>query len=389
MNRLQHFTVAPTPNLALNLALNLASLSLAILIATNTVIADWPQWRGPGRTGVAAGTEALAATWPDDGPVRLWDSEPIPSRDDGGLGSAIISGRHAYLFVVWAKNVPVKQRIITTKALRSLGWPAKQLPDALSAKVEASRKAVNPRALRGNAGKTWAENWIKSNLSEQEMEQFGNIVERRLRDGPEGLALELLEQLAAVKDKPFADQHSLDQFLAKLKIDDRILQTILKQIPPTRKVANDVVICLELQTGKTAWKKEFPGLPHGPRASSTPCIKNGRLYVAGSTHAYCLDASDGKMIWRTPLTAKGIASSFAVADGIAVTLADSLIAFDVESGKQLWEQKEVRGRNSSPTIWKHQQTTYVLCNSSKQHVACVELKTGKLMWKEPGGGDQS
>ena len=120
---------------------------------------------------------------------------------------------------------------------------------------------------------------------------------------------------------------------------EKIAERILKQIPATEREANDVVLCLDLKTGKTLWKKEFEGQPRGARSSSTACISGGRVFAAGTTHAYCLDAKDGKEIWKTPI-GKSIASSFIVEEGIAVVLADSLIAFDTETGKELWKQEQ-------------------------------------------------
>ena len=53
-------------------------------------------------------------------------------------------------------------------------------------------------------------------------------------------------------------------------------------VPPTMKVADDVVICLDLDSGKTLWKSKSPGEATGRMASSTPCVAGGRVYALGA-----------------------------------------------------------------------------------------------------------
>jgi outer membrane protein assembly factor BamB len=47
------------------------ALALLLLSATVAGAADWPQWRGPDRSGVSGETGLLKA-WPKDGPKLLW-----------------------------------------------------------------------------------------------------------------------------------------------------------------------------------------------------------------------------------------------------------------------------------------------------------------------------
>ena len=65
---------------------------LASIPALTAATSDWPQWRGPDRNGALAGGPTLTSTWSTDGPPKLWESEPIPSDDDGGHGSVVVAG---------------------------------------------------------------------------------------------------------------------------------------------------------------------------------------------------------------------------------------------------------------------------------------------------------
>ncbi len=79
----------------------------AMLVAGGAALvdagADWNQWRGPGRNGVAAGGPKLSALWSEKGPELVWQSEPIPSGGDGGLGSCVTYKNRVYLFVNWKR----------------------------------------------------------------------------------------------------------------------------------------------------------------------------------------------------------------------------------------------------------------------------------------------
>jgi outer membrane protein assembly factor BamB len=54
--------------------------------------ADWPQWRGPQRTGISSET-GLLKEWPKDGPKLLWQANDIGR----GYSTPAIVGDHIYL----------------------------------------------------------------------------------------------------------------------------------------------------------------------------------------------------------------------------------------------------------------------------------------------------
>ena len=45
---------------------------MALLTAAGMVRADWPQFLGPNRDGIAPNETGLARSWPADGPKVLW-----------------------------------------------------------------------------------------------------------------------------------------------------------------------------------------------------------------------------------------------------------------------------------------------------------------------------
>src|SRR6056297_1401 len=73
----------------------LAGLAILPLV---DVSADWPQWRGPDRTGsVVAGP--LLESLPESGQKPLWQIKDVPGGNSGGWGSPAISNGRVFVFV--------------------------------------------------------------------------------------------------------------------------------------------------------------------------------------------------------------------------------------------------------------------------------------------------
>src|SRR4051794_12272638 len=122
---------------------------LALLRTASLIALDWPQWRGPLRNGVAPESAALLNAVPAGGLRQLWDSEMIPSNDEGGLGSVVAAKGRAYLSVVWHSNVPTETRQIDDLVLRQLGFaPLDALGPDVVKQMEAERESLDAQ-LRG------------------------------------------------------------------------------------------------------------------------------------------------------------------------------------------------------------------------------------------------
>ena len=62
---------------------------LTLSFAINLHALDWPQWRGPERSGVSTET-GLLQVWPDGGPKLLWEEGKV---GQGYSSLAISEGR--------------------------------------------------------------------------------------------------------------------------------------------------------------------------------------------------------------------------------------------------------------------------------------------------------
>ncbi len=372
---------SPTQNLGIIVA-------FAAHVFNASADGDWNQWRGPDRNGILPDSPPLANAWPEAGPAVLWDSESIPSNDDGGHGSVVAADGRAYISVVWHTDSPTETRAIDQLVLRKLGHRSvSSLGRELADKMEEARMNLNPR-LRGSRLEAWANQWVDENLDKKQKQNLGSWVVGRFKQGRAAIPMTVFERLEQISKRRFADEAEMTAWLKEQKFAEDVERGILAAVPNTMKVAKDTVVCIDMETGRTLWKTEAPGKATGRNSSSTPCVADGRVYSIGGDRVYCLDAKTGKQLWAKPTGAKGAATSPMVVDGLVVFTAGSLAALNAETGEAVWTQKKVSGGNTSPALWRSGGKARLICNS-RRDLACVDLKTGEIIWTAPGGGDST
>lgn len=360
-------------------------LSILLLAGAPIQADDWPQWRGPHRDGIASGAaplpEALTEANP---PSKLWETAgEIPSDHYGGHGSVAVAKGRVYLSLVWHRDEATETRRIDGDVLATLDYRGTQsLSSEVVAKMEADRASLS-RRLRGAALEKWAQDWVDADVDARTQLSLGGWIIGRFKKGPEAIPLEVYETLRQVSSRVFANQAEVEAWIDEQGFSPAIRDQIVRAIPNTQKVADDVILCLDANDGSESWRFKAPGFPSGRASSSTPTVKDGRVYAALSEHLYCLDADSGGLLWKSSLTGKkGPASSPLVLDGRIYLLQNPLTAFDAETGAELWKNPEAMGSNSSPIAWK----SWVIANSRNRVVACDRV-SGATVWTAPGGGD--
>jgi len=351
--------------------------------------ADFPQWRGPQRNGVLADSPKLLDTMPKEGLKELWESEKIPANDEGGLASPVVVDGKVYISVIWHRNEPSATRQINEIIVRNLGWQNPQaIGQATIDKLEQTRMNLDPK-LRGGKLEEFTQKWMEENLDKKQQQLFAGWVKARFVKGKQALPLDVLAALDKQTDKTYASEAELKAWLDAQGWSDMVKTQILAAVPPTIRMANDAIVCLELATGKTLWKTELPGAPVGRNGSATPVVADGKVFAIASTRVWAVDAATGKLAWETPLERKrGIGSSPLVLDGLLVANLDRLVAFDAKTGKEAWKQDKAGGGHSSPVAWKAGDKTLILCNG-RAGLDAVDLKSGAVAWTAPGGGDST
>ena len=122
---------------------------------------------------------------------------------------------------------------------------------------------------------------------------------------------------------------------------------------PSKGIAGlERILCLNATNGKEIWKCEYEcpytvSYPAGPRA--TPLVRDGKVYTLGTEgNLYCLNTNDGKVVWSHDLKQEykcaaplwGF-SSHPLLDGKKlITMVggkgSAVAAFDNNTGKEIW-----------------------------------------------------
>lgn len=153
------------------------------------------------------------------------------------------------------------------------------------------------------------------------------------------------------------------------------------------------IYALDPNTGQPVWTFDAKGelLP----MFCSPSYADGKIFFGEGYHTnrqsrlFCIDAKTGNELWRFQ-TSSHTESTPAVADGVVTFGAgdDGLYGVSVADGKKIW-QYQFEGANqihvdSNPAIFEGK-VYGGSGRSNKSKVAsifCVDLKTGKEIWKE-------
>ena len=175
--------------------------------------------------------------------------------------------------------------------------------------------------------------------------------------------------------------------------------------------ADDVILAVDAATGKTRWKQVFAGkgvnLLAGkrPMYGPTPAAADGRVFHLGTTaRIYCVDLAAGKPLWESDLGAlhkrleehkaqRLAQQSFAGFSGemltslvvceqvLLVPSGGTIVAFDVVTGRKLWEVPGALSDNvPCPVVVEGQQTLF--CINWQGEMRLIQLKTGKVLWTQ-------
>ena len=142
---------------------------------------------------------------------------------------------------------------------------------------------------------------------------------------------------------------------------------------------------LLVETGQILWKQYT-----GVASSSTPVIKNARLYFASTHKIYCLKVQTGNTIWIYPVPIKpgdfmveGVATPLVTPSLIYFKTGDGTILALNQRGKLKWKRLLSRSGDrftsalTSPVMGK----VCLYSAGFESGVYCLNKRTGKVVWK--------
>ncbi len=180
-----------------------------------------------------------------------------------------------------------------------------------------------------------------------------------------------------------------------------------------RQGEDEVVWCLELESGDVKWRKSYAapftigrgGEFHGKGPKSSPALADGRLFtlsIAGVLTSW--DAASGKLLWQRDFGDRfksshpywGVSTSPLVDENRVVVHfgtdgQGTLIALDAASGEEVWSHGSDGPSYSSPILVEIQGTRQII-EWNQRVLAGIESKSGQLLWEYPAprvGTDQN
>ncbi len=167
--------------------------------------------------------------------------------------------------------------------------------------------------------------------------------------------------------------------------------------------SSEVALCIDAASGKTVWRTVLNPAPEvtggarshpGPR--STPAVKNGKVYLIGAGGKInCVDANTGKVIWKNetftevPQFFTGMSPLIDGGNCIAHLNGKekgTVVAFNADDGKIVWELKGEPSTYSSPLLMKIGDEQIIVLQTETDVIGIS--KKGSLLFKIPTPGEQ-
>ena len=166
--------------------------------------------------------------------------------------------------------------------------------------------------------------------------------------------------------------------------------------------ARERLHCLDEKTGQPLWtyayEVTYPDWAFDPKQNSgpnaTPIVHDGKLYTLGQMgDLLCLDAAKGTVLWQKNLMREyatkeftGTTPSPLIEGGLLILTAGvqpgaCVIAFDKETGKEVWRALDDPWTYSSPIVISAGGQRQLIVWTPKS-VVSLDPATGKTWWRE-------
>jgi len=323
------------------------------IVAVVNATGDWPQWRGPNRDGVSTET-GLLADWPEGGPKVLWEQ----LTGEGFASVAVAKGR-VYLIFQQGKNEAV------------VCWNAETGKEHWRIEYECQYTndyGNGPRStpsVEGDFVYTVGATGIMHCLKAYTDQPKGEVVWTK----------DLMREFNAAIPKWGVS-------FSPLVEDGRIY--IMPGGPDGNAFA-----ALDARTGAILWKKHNDSASYSSPISATILGQKQVLFFAGNRLVSVVPDS-GEQRWDYPWPNENdcnIATPIVLNDYVFISSSYSrgCAMLKIEKDGEKWKPnlvyKNSRMRNHFSSSVRHQDYLYGFDDSN---LACMDFRTGALMWKERG-----
>jgi outer membrane protein assembly factor BamB len=329
-----------------------AAAALGVCVAAQTSPGDWPQWRGPDRSGVSQET-GLLKQWPSGGPPLLWSATNLGA----GYGSIAVAGDRIYVqglrggqsivsALSRADGKPLWSKGLGRGAENDRGSGPRGTPTIDGDRVYILTEAGDLACLRHDGTAVWQRNILK---------EFGA------------------------------------RNISWLISESPLIEGNMVIVSPGGKSAG--MAALDKMTGRTIWATKELNDEAGYASPIVGDVGGVRTIFAFTADAGVgVRASDGKLMFRNPQAANGTAN---VATPV---FADNKVLFSSAygTGAELLQLRAQNGEVRAQEVYftrdlQNHHGGLVLVNGyvygyHNAILTCVEFATGKTMWRGRGVG---
>ena len=333
-------------------------LCVSTLSATSSATSDWPQWRGPDRSGVSP-EKGLLKQWPAGGPKLLWQVNDIGD----GYSTPVVVGTRIYLM----SNTGMENEFVQALSTRD-GKPI------WTTRVgNVGNPDQNPNYPKARSTPTVDGNFIYALGSD------GDLACLEARTGKIRWSKSLR--------KDFGGQPGEWAYAESPLVDGDVVVV-------TPGGAQATMVALNKKTGALVWKSAIPGGEPAGYASAIVVQGGGRKqYVQLLTKGIVgVDAKTGQFLWRYAEVAKGPAQYFTpiargeFVYGGALGIGGGLVRLKPDGNGVAAEQVYFirglpNGMGGAVLVGDHIYGTEV-----GQKLVAAEFTTGKVKWQAENFG---
>jgi len=331
------------------LSLAAASAFPRSLFAAGMIAPEWPQWRGPERSGVSSET-GLAKSWPASGPPSVWSISGLGE----GYGSLAIRGDRIYVQGVQGRESSV---FCLGRNDGKTIWAT-----ALAGRMEQDRGS-GPRGtptLDGEGVYALAEN--------------GELACLRTQDGAKIWRRNILQD--------FKGQNP-NWLLSESPLIDGNHLIVMPGGPGA------AIVALDKSSGKTAWTSRELSDRAGYSSCIVADVQGVRTIMALTAQAGVgVRASDGKLMWRYERVANrtaNIATPVFHDNKVFYTSAYgtgcALLGLTAQNGSvkadEIYFSREMQNHHGGVIF-----SNGFLYGYSNAILTCLEFNTGRVAWKD-------
>jgi len=339
--------------------MKLRTLLLLPIITISLPAADWPQWRGPARTGEVPASEKVPATLPGE-PKVLWR---VPVGD--GFASPVVSGGRVFHLdnqdaqeTAYALDAATGKELWRATIFSShqdgfgIGPRCTPVADGIRLFVQSAKGEF--QCLDAATGKViWRKNFA---------DDFGAIY-----IGEKGTAAGASRHGAS--GSPIIDG-----------------ENIIVQVGSANGAS---IVAFKKATGDVVWKAENDQTAYAAPIIAT--VAGVRQFISFTAEALiALDPATGKLLWRVPavtrlgrnVTTPNVWKDLVVVASHQLGLVATRVAKDGAglTPSEAWVNKKMLINFSSPVVVGD----HLYSLGSAKNLVCIDLATGELAWEKTG-----